>query len=278
MSWVLVNIYFAKNSALEHLLDSSILKSAAFGSKEKTKSTGQVSYLYVAIPIIDGYPEIQGDLDRIFDFIKAKCPSFIQTNMLNGHDDTITVSNSIYEFLKQAKSFDFSLDIIKKISESDIDVFYSDGSSNRKEGTAAYATCRIMEESMRQTDPIDEFTGRHVSYESYTGKIECGTNNIGELTGIKTAVEHAGDKEIQIIISDSEYSIKAFREWMYSWMANKYRGANGKAVLNVGLIKSIIKDLQKSDKIWLFKWTKGHADNPFNEICDRLAKDQIGIK
>lgn len=277
-SWTLINIYFSKNSALEHILDSDVLKGAAFGSKEKSKNDGLVSYLYVAVPIIDDYPKIQGDLDRVFDFIRQKCPSFISANALRGAEDTQIASNSIYEFLKPAASFRFSFDVVRRISDRDVDVFYSDGSSNRKTGTAAYATCKLLSESMSPSDPIDRFTDRHMAYEAYSGKIDCGTNNIGELTGVKAAIEHAGDKDIQVIISDSEYSIKAFREWMYAWMGNKYRGANGKAVLNAGLIKAIIHDLQKSDKIWLFKWTKGHADDPFNEICDRLAKDQIGIK
>lgn len=267
--WLLANVYFSKNSALEHDLDSIVLKSAAYGSKEKDKASGSVSYLYVAVPFDYDCAEDE----KLKEFASAHCP--LQT----GHDsETVITVNSLYRFFSGVESSKFTVDVAKTFDDDDIDVFYSDGSSNRKEGTAAYAMCAILGESANPTDPVDEFTNRHVSYEAYSGKIDVGTNNIGELSGIKAAIAHAGDKEIQVIISDSEYSIKAFREWMYNWIANNYKGANGKRILNEKLIKSIIKSLQNSDKIWLFKWTKGHANNPLNEICDHLAKGQIGIE
>ena len=36
------------------------------------------------------------------------------------------------------------------------------------------------------------------------------------------------------------------------------------------------KEKQKNEHIVLLKWTKGHANNSFNEKCDEMAKKELG--
>ena len=62
-----------------------------------------------------------------------------------------------------------------------------------------------MEESA--TGLYDDFTGRNFKFDAFAGKIENGTNNIGELTAIKVAIENFGNKKYQMIISDSIYGL-----------------------------------------------------------------------
>lgn len=128
--------------------------------------------------------------------------------------------------------------------------------------------------------------------------ISNSTNNRCELTAIKYAMEIMIKfrKEIRgslindvIIVSDSEYCVKALTDWMYKWKNNKWQTSTGKPVLNVDIIKEIsflkVKMLVHkinfnlehmnshkapplNDKYKLFLW-KG------NQIADYLAK---GIK
>ena len=46
-------------------------------------------------------------------------------------------------------------------------------------------------------------------------------------------------KKLFIILSDSTYGIKCFREWIYSWQKNRYRTFNNKPIKNKELIEEI---------------------------------------
>jgi len=171
-----------------------------------------------------------------------------------------------------------SLDVISIIDSINVDIIYSDGSSSKNNAAAGYGVCKLLEESTNGT--YDSFTGKFWTYTTYSGRIENGTNNIGELSGVKAAIINSGEKPIQIIISDNIYSIKSFREYVYTWKNNGWLAYNKKPIKNKELIQEIYSELSKksSEKIILFKWTKGHAGDSFNEICDKIAKKESGVE
>ena len=92
------------------------------------------------------------------------------------------------------------------------------------------------------------------------------TNNIMELTAIYAALKSI-KKEIDSleIISDSEYSIGVITK---PWKLKK----------NVELIVKIKKQLSETQKLVKepIKWThtRGHSDNKWNNICDKLATNE----
>ena len=126
---------------------------------------------------------------------------------------------------------------------------------------------------------LDDFTGKKFIFDAFSGTIKEGTNNIGELTAIKIAIENFNNKTFQLIISDSIYGIKSYREYIHVWKNNGYKTYSKKEIKNKDLIIETYEELKEvqKNKIVLLKWTKGHDQNSFNEKCDELAKKELGI-
>ena len=276
MDYLLINASFETNSMIESLLDDNILKEYAFSAKYKKP----LSYDNILVPCI---AVDESDEDFIFSqlelekHINMTSPVAIDRNLLY----------SIYKVFRNAlgKSKSMLISITGFISDSDLSVLYTDGSFNKASGSASYACCKLLNEYTNPTIPtgvnvsLDDFTGKMFTYDSFSGKLEEGTNNTGELTAIKTAIENFSDKPYQLIISDSIYGIKSYREYIHVWKNNGYKTYNNKAIKNKELITGTYDELMEAQKskIILFKWTKGHVGTSFNEICDRLAKEKLGI-
>ena len=103
------------------------------------------------------------------------------------------------------------------------------------------------------------------------------TNNRMELTAAIKALEYFSEQEgkqpslKQIkIYTDSTYLKEGITIWINKWEKNNWKTSDKKNVKNIDLWKSL-KELVKSHQIeW--NWVKGHADNPLNELADKLAK------
>ena len=96
------------------------------------------------------------------------------------------------------------------------------------------------------------------------------TNNKMELTaaieGLKALKEPCRVK----LYSDSKYLIDGItKDWARSWRAKGWKKSDGKPALNVDLWEQIL-ELDEYHEIE-YIWVKGHAGNPYNERCDRLA-------
>ena len=76
------------------------------------------------------------------------------------------------------------------------------------------------------------------------------------------------------VYSDSAYTVNAFTEgWIYGWMKNGWKKADGKPVLNVDLWQRLYEAVS-AHKVRFIK-VKGHADNEYNNRCDALARAAI---
>ena len=267
--YLLVNAVFEKSSLLESLLDDTILKEYAYGSKYKDPN---LEYDYILIPLI-----LCDETDQEFALNYYKLAQRITQQV--GISYSEDVYYSLFKVFKDAldKSKSMSLTILDCIDEDKIGISYTDGSFSKNNETAAYACCTLLTEDANGL--LDDFTGRNFKFEAYSGKIENGTNNIGELTAIKEATKHFGDKKYQMIISDSIYGIKTYREYIHVWKNNGYKAYNKKPIKNKELIVETQDMLNeaRNEKIILLKWTKGHANNSFNEKCDEMAKKELGI-
>ena len=72
------------------------------------------------------------------------------------------------------------------------------------------------------------------------------------------------------LYSDSKYFIDAVSQrWVYGWQAKGWRKADKSPALNADLWEQILALLEKHQVELV--WVKGHAGNPYNERCDRLA-------
>ena len=76
------------------------------------------------------------------------------------------------------------------------------------------------------------------------------------------------------VFSDSAYTVNAFEMgWIDGWKKNGFKKTDNKPVLNEDLWRELI-DLVNVHSV-TFNKVKGHADDKYNNICDKLATDAI---
>lgn len=265
--YLLCNISLRGNSIDEEELDRC-LKEIPYGSKI-SYGKAKADYNLVMVPIPHDIAKWKGSF----------LLSGTHISMTGGSiEDLAAIYASIGDFLDKATQNSFSIDIVDRIGKNSIDILYTDGSFRKADSSASYACCRLNSDKISGEVLLEEYTGTEYRYNAYSGKIDNATNNVGELTAIKVASKHFGNNRYQLIISDSEYSIKCFREWYHSWKDKMFTAYNGAPVKNVDLIKETYNSLYSKGKTVLLKWTKGHAGNAFNEKCDELAKNELNIK
>ncbi len=104
-----------------------------------------------------------------------------------------------------------------------------------------------------------------------SGGFRLTTNNRMEMMAAIMALRHCvGRAESISLFSDSSYLVNAINKgWLKKWQANGWKKADGGDVLNVDLWRELLQLLENTRVH--FHWVKGHAGNPLNERCDRLA-------
>jgi ribonuclease HI len=130
-------------------------------------------------------------------------------------------------------------------------IVYTDGSSRGNPGPGGYGAI------LKWGNTEKEISGGY----------QRTTNNRMELMAVIAALESLKKPNLDIIIySDSQYIVKAVElGWLKTWLATNFNGG------------------KKNKDLWLrynelagqhtikFNWVKGHAENPYNNRCDRLA-------
>ena len=108
----------------------------------------------------------------------------------------------------------------------------------------------------------------------YSGSELQTTNNRMELRAVIEGLKMLKEPVELNIYSDSAYVVNAFLEgWIDNWQANGWRTASKKPVQNVELWQELLSLLNQHMVTW--NKVKGHADNPYNNRCDRLAVAEI---
>jgi len=115
--------------------------------------------------------------------------------------------------------------------------------------------------------------GTHTCHRGNVPYTPC-TNQIAELYAIKIALRLVQESSF-ILRTDSKYSIGCLTEWLITWKRNGFLTSGREPVMNRELIESI--DLLRGDRDIKFEWIRGHNGDPFNEICDRLAKEGVDL-
>ena len=134
---------------------------------------------------------------------------------------------------------------------------YTDGACTGNPGAGGY--CAIL---------IYKGTEKIVS-----GSEENTTNNRMELLsaimGLKALKESCKVK----IYSDSQYLVDAFNKgWIYDWQMKSWRTASKSEVKNVDLWEAILEQIKKHEVEFIK--VKGHADNEYNNRCDKIAREE----
>lgn len=96
------------------------------------------------------------------------------------------------------------------------------------------------------------------------------TNNRMELMAAIAGLECLTKPCRVSLYSDSQYLVKAFNEhWIDSWIQKGWKRGKKEPVKNTDLWKRLLNAADGHEITYI--WVKGHADNPLNERCDRLA-------
>jgi uncharacterized phage-like protein YoqJ len=73
------------------------------------------------------------------------------------------------------------------------------------------------------------------------------------------------------VVSDSTYVVNCFRDrWWEGWIARGWLNKAKKPVANRDLWEPLIDLVRKRGDV-VFRWVKGHSDDPMNDLVDRLA-------
>lgn len=96
------------------------------------------------------------------------------------------------------------------------------------------------------------------------------TNNRMELMAAVDALKSLKEPCSVSLFSDSKYLTDAInKKWLEAWKNNGWKKADKKKVLNTDLWEELLSliDIHSVE----FIWVKGHAGNPYNELCDDMA-------
>ncbi|MCU0474198.1 MAG: ribonuclease HI [Bacteroidales bacterium] len=129
-------------------------------------------------------------------------------------------------------------------------IIYSDGASSGNPGPGGYGVVLI--------------SGKHRLEKSEGFRLT--TNNRMELLGVITGLEalKKGNSKV-VVYTDSKYVVDAVEKgWVFMWESKGFKKKKNPD-LWIRFLKIYRKHTVK------FIWIKGHACNPENEICDRLA-------
>ena len=109
--------------------------------------------------------------------------------------------------------------------------------------------------------------GRHTK--TLHGGTQDTTNNRMELTAVIEALR-AVKRPVQIIIHvDSSYVRDGITRWIKGWKAKGWVTTDKSPVKNADLWKTL--DTLQSQHSIDWRWVRGHAGDPGNEMADKLA-------
>ena len=136
---------------------------------------------------------------------------------------------------------------------------YTDGACSNNPGKGGYGAILMFRKNDGQT--IEKRLSRGFN---------LTTNNRMELLAVVDSLKCLKVPcEIQLY-TDSKYVVEAINQkWLENWQKNNWRTSSKKAVKNVDLWQKYLT-VSKQHSIE-FIWVKGHNDNKYNELCDKLA-------
>ncbi len=104
----------------------------------------------------------------------------------------------------------------------------------------------------------------------YSAGYKKTTNNRMELMAAIVGLEALVKPCTVELYSDSKYLTNAFNEhWIEGWVRRNWRTSGNDDVKNRALWERLLSAVHKHEVT--FQWVKGHAGQPENERCDRLA-------
>lgn len=135
---------------------------------------------------------------------------------------------------------------------------YTDGACSGNPGVGGWGAILIYGEHEKSFSAAEDLT----------------TNNRMEISAVIEGLSKLKEPCEVEVYSDSAYVVNAMQKgWISDWEKNGWKKADGKQVLNVELWQKL-SSLCQIHRVTFIK-VKGHADNEYNNACDKLATDAI---
>lgn len=99
------------------------------------------------------------------------------------------------------------------------------------------------------------------------------TNNRMEMTAAIEALNSLKRPCNVVLHTDSTYVRNGITAWLKNWKRNNWKTAAKKPVKNADLWQALDTASQRHQIDW--RWVKGHAGVPGNELADQLANDAM---
>lgn len=128
---------------------------------------------------------------------------------------------------------------------------YCDGSSLGNPGWGGY--CAILRYQEKET--------------ILRGNEENVTNNRMELMGLVKAIERLKEPVLLEVYTDSKYVSDGLNLYLDSWVKKNFSKIKNPELWRMLAHYSKIHSIKVN-------WVKGHAGHPYNERCDRIAKEE----
>lgn len=132
-------------------------------------------------------------------------------------------------------------------------IIYTDGGAKPNPGKGGWGALLIYGDHQKELSGNDPDT----------------TNNRMELTAAIEALEALSKPCTVTLFTDSVYLKRGITEWLQNWLEKDWKTAGRKPVKNKALWQRLHVANERHEVTW--KWTKGHAGNPYNERVDKLA-------
>lgn len=113
--------------------------------------------------------------------------------------------------------------------------------------------------------------GKHEK-QLYGGAPET-TNNRMELTAVIQGLQGLKRSSRVRVVTDSQYVKNGITQWIHNWKRNGWKTAGRQSVKNVDLWRQLDREVARHQVEW--RWVKGHAGHPENELADQLANQGI---
>ena len=136
---------------------------------------------------------------------------------------------------------------------------YTDGACANNPGKGGYGAILMYQKK----------DGKMV-FKKISKGFELTTNNRMELMAVVDALSILKVPCCIKLYSDSKYVIDAInKNWLQGWIKKNWKTSSNSKVKNVDLWQKFIQ-LSKNHTIE-YIWVKGHNDNKYNELCDKMA-------
>lgn len=179
---------------------------------------------------------------------------------LDAHFDALHMAAD--SFIEEKASSSSELSLPNEIKNQDDLALFSDGACRGNPGPGAWAY--IVQDKSGEVIAKDQDVAAKT------------TNNRMELAGAIEALKFLKDSKKSgtfYLYTDSRYVVDGIEKWVAGWKARGWKKADKKEPENLELWK-LLDQLNNELKV-NFKWVKGHAGHPQNELCDQMANEAL---